>query len=227
MKKSIVGLFWLITVPIWAQQSETRALNSFKGIKVSQAIDAYLKKGDKESVRVEVTGGSTSDVITDVEGSSLRIKMRDNRSFWSKVNVKVYVTYVNLDKISASSASSVFSEGVIKTDHIDIAASSAANIEVSIEANSAMVDTSSAGEVVLEGKSTKFEVEASSAGDVDAYKFDCETVVARVSSGGEAKLSVSKDLEAHASSGGDIRYRGNPGRTNTNSSSGGSVKKSN
>ena len=66
MKKSIVGLFWLVTIPLWAQQTETRSLNSFKGIKVSQAIDAYLKKGDKESARVEITGGSLSDVITEV-----------------------------------------------------------------------------------------------------------------------------------------------------------------
>jgi len=227
MKKSIVGLLWLVSLPVWAQQSETRSLGSFHGIKVSQAIDAYLKKGDKESARVEVTGGSLSDVITEVEGSSLRIKMRDGHHFWNKVKVKVYVTYVNLDKISASSASSVFSEGVIKTDHIDIGASSAATIEVSLDANATMVDTSSAGEVVLEGKSPKLEVEASSAGDVDAYKLESETVVAKVSSGGEAKLSVSKDLEANASSGGDIRYRGNPTRTNTHSSSGGSVKKSN
>src|SRR5882672_1120721 len=133
MKKSIVGLFWLVTVPLWAQQTETRSLNSFRGIKVSQAIDAYLKKGDKESARVEVTGGSLSDVLTEVEGSSLRIKMRDNRNFWSKVNVKVYVTYVSLEKISASSASSIFSDGVIKANRIDIAVSSAANVEVSID----------------------------------------------------------------------------------------------
>ena len=227
MKKSIVGLFCLVTFPLWAQQTETRSLSSFRGIKVSQAIDAYLKKGDKESARVEVTGGAVSDVITEVMGSSLRIKMRDSHKFWNHVNVKVYVTYVNIDNISASSASSVFSEGVIKTDHIDIGASSAANVELSLEANSTMVDTSSAGEVVLEGKSPKLEVEASSAGDVDAYRLESETVVAKVSSGGEAKISVSKDLEAHASSGGDIRYRGNPTRTNTHSSSGGSVKKSN
>ncbi|HKB45596.1 MAG TPA: DUF2807 domain-containing protein, partial [Chitinophagaceae bacterium] len=107
MKKSIVGLLWLVSLPLLAQQSETRSLGSFRGIKVAQAIDAYLKKGDKESARIEVTGGSLSDVITEVEGSSLRIKMRDGHHFWNKINVKVYVTYVNLDKISASSASSV------------------------------------------------------------------------------------------------------------------------
>ncbi len=223
----MIAFLLTLSIASWAQQSETRSLNSFRGVKVSQAIDVYLKKGDKESARVEITGGQTSDVVTEVEGSSLRIKMRDSRNFWSKVNVKVYVTYVNIEKISASSASSVFSEGQIKADHLDIGVSSAANVEISVDANSVMVDTSSAGEAVLEGKSPKLEVEASSAGDVDTYRLESETVVARVSSGGEAKISVSKDLEAQASSGGDIRYRGNPGRTNTHSSSGGSVKKSN
>ena len=228
MKKLMVSLvFWVSLFTVQAQQSETRSLASFTGIKVSQAIDAYLKKGGKESARIEVTGGTTTDVITAVEGSTLRIKMKDGRNFWNKINVKVYVTYVTLERISASSASSVFSEGAIKTDHIDINASSAANVEVSLDANASMVDTSSAGEVVLEGKCPNLEVEASSAGDVDAYRLESETVVAHVSSGGEAKLSVSKNLEAHASSGGDIRYRGNPSRTNTHSSSGGSVKKSN
>jgi hypothetical protein len=229
MKKSIVGFLWIwiSAISAFSQQTETRSVGSFRGIKVSQAIDAYLKKGDKESVRVEISSGSPSDVVTQVEGSSLRIKMRDGKNFWNKVNVKVYVTYVNLEKISASSAASVFSEGIIKTGDIEISVSSAANVEVSIDANSAMIDTSSAGEVVVEGKSPKLEVEVSSAGDVDTYRLESESVIVKASSGAEAKVSVSKDLEANASSGADIRYRGNPARTNTHSSSGGSVKKTN
>ena len=227
MKKLIVALIWFLSFPSLAQQSETRSLSAFKGIKVSQAIDVYLKKGEKEGARIEMTGGSTSDVITEVEGGSLRIKMRDGRNFWSKVHVKVYLTYVRLERISASSASSVFSDGVIKTDNIDINVSRAANVELSLDAGSAMIDTSSAGEVVLEGKATSIDVEASSAGDVDAYRLESEKAVVNVSSGGEAKISVSKEIDAKASSGGDIRYRGNPSRTNTHSSSGGSVKKAN
>ncbi|MBS1951204.1 MAG: hypothetical protein OJF59_003105 [Cytophagales bacterium] len=227
MKNLLIGLVWLIAFSSFAQQTETRSLSSFRSIKVSQAIDTYLKKGDKEGVRVEVKDGKVSDVITDVEGSSLRIKMRDGRNFWNKVDVKVYVTYVTLEKISASSASSVFSEGTVKTSNLDINVSSAANVEISIEATSVMVDVSSAGEVVLEGKATNLEIEASSAGDVDTYRLESEAVNARCSSGADIKLFVSKELEARASSGGDIRYRGNPNKTNTQSSSGGSVKKSN
>ena len=38
------------------QESETRNIGSFSGVKVTEGIDVYLKRGDKESVRVEVTG---------------------------------------------------------------------------------------------------------------------------------------------------------------------------
>ena len=225
MKKLLVGLFALTVNILWAQQSEVRSLNSFKAVKASQAIDVYLKKGDKESARVEASGVDLNDVATDVEGSSLRVRLKDNHS-WKKINVKVYVTYVSLEKIAVTSAASVFSEGAIKSNRMDISASSAGSVEVNLECTSVTVDTSSAGEVVVEGKTTRLQLEASSAGNVDAYNLEAESVNAEVHSAGSAKISVAKELEASASSGGTIKYRGNPSRTNTHSSSGGSVKKS-
>lgn len=206
-----------------AQQSDVRSVGSFSGVKAGEAIDVYLKKGDKESVRVEVSGTDASNVLTEVSGGYLRIHMRDGR--YRNKSVKVYVTYVSLSKIHASSAANIFSDGVIKASNLNISTSSAASIEISIDAGSVTAEASSAGDVVLEGKAKSLSVDVSSAGEVDAYAVDCESVVAGASSGGDAKVSVTKDLIARASSGGSIRYRGNPAKTNTNSSSGGSVKK--
>jgi hypothetical protein len=210
----------------YGQQSEVRQIGSFQGVRASEAIDVYLKKGDKESVKVEATGTELSNVLTEVSGTSLKIHMRDG-NYHGKKSVKVYVTFTRLDKISASSASNIFSEGSIKTGDMGINVSSAGSVEVTLDAESVTVDASSAGDAVLEGKAKSLEIEASSAGGIDAYNFDTEIVNVRVSSGGSAKISVSKELEAHASSGGSIRYRGNPLKTNTDSSSGGSVKKTN
>jgi hypothetical protein len=224
--QALVVLFCLLFVSGFAQQSETRSLGSFKGVKVGEAIDVYLKKGDKESVKVEVTGVSLSDVLTELTGSSLRVHMRDG-NYKNQRSVKVYVTYVNIDRISSSSAANVFSEGTIKASTMDISTSSAASVEISLEAESVTVDVSSAGDATLEGKAKSLRVEASSAGSVDAYNLECENVDASVSSAGSAKVSVSNALDAQASSGGSIRYRGSPKKTNTNASSGGSVKKSN
>lgn len=226
MKKlvSVVLLSFIFSIS-FAQQSEVRSLGSFTAVKAAEAIDVYLKKGDKESVRVETSDIRLSDVLTEVSGSYLRIHMRDGNH--RKGNVRVYVTYVNINKVSASSASNVFSEGTIHATSLDIGVSSAASIELTIEAESSLVEASSAGDVVLEGKTKRLEVQASSAGEIDAYGLESETVEAGASSAGSIKINVIKQLDAHASSGGSIRYRGAPARTNTDSSSGGSVKKSN
>jgi hypothetical protein len=185
----------------------------------------YLKKGTKEEVKVEIVNGDLKDVLTEVSGGTLRIQMRDGR--YKKINVKVYVTYVTMEKISASSASNVFSEGAIKSSSISINASSAASVEVALDVESAMVDASSAGAIRLEGKAKHLEIEVSSAGDIDAYNLEGEIVSAQASSAGSVKINVTKELDGHASSAGSIKYRGNPTKTNTGSSSGGSVKKSN
>lgn len=221
---SILAVLWSLAVT--AQQSEIRSIGSFKGIKAGEAIDVYLKKGDKESVKVEVSGVSLSDVLTELSGGYLKIHMRDG-NYHGRRDVKVWVTYVELDKISASSASNVFSEGPIKAGTLDIHASSAASIEISVDGGSLTIHASSAGDIMLEGKAKSIQAEASSAGEIDAYNLSVESAEANASSAGSIKLNVSTELEAQASSGGSIRYRGNPSKTNTNSSSGGSVKKSN
>jgi hypothetical protein len=221
----LLGCLWVGVVQ--AQETEVRSIGSFKGVKSGQAIDVYLKKGDKESVKVEANGTSVSNVITEISGSYLKIQMASNVNIRGSKGVKVWVTYVELDKIVASSASNVFSDGPIKSRSLEVHASSAANIEVSVDVTEITIHASSAGDVILEGKASRLESEASSAGEVDAYNLVCETADCSASSAGSIKINVSQELLAHASSGGSVRYRGNPSKTNTTSSSGGSVKKSN
>jgi len=226
MRKLVLIVFLVGSLlDVVAQKSEVRNVGSFSGIKAAEAVDVYLKKGASTSVRVEVDGVDLSDVLTEISGDYLKIHMRSGN--YRKTNVKAYVTYVALSKISASSAANVFSDGTINAKSLDISASSAATIELSIEAGDVLADVSSAGDIVLEGKAKSLDAEASSAGDIDAYGLESEVVRARASSAGSVKVNALKELDARASSGGDVRYRGNPMKTNTDSSSGGSVKKSN
>lgn len=228
MKHVLLLAFLVIPALSFSQASETRSIGSFSGIKTGEAIDVYLKKGDKESVKVEVSKDALNMVITEVVGSYLKIHRKDNDSFFgSNMDVKVYVTYVSIDRIYASSAANVFSDGPIKSDNLEIHASSAADIEISVDAKTVTVHASSAADVILEGTAKSIKADASSSGEVDAYRLQVETADASASSAGGIKLSVSQALEAGASSGGSVRYRGNPTRTNTHSSSGGSVKKAN
>jgi hypothetical protein len=227
MKNILSILILLIGVAeVFGQESQTRSVGAFSGVKVAEGVDVYLRKGDKESVRVEVTGTKPENVVTEVSGSFLKVHMREG-NFRNNVDVKVYVTFVSLDKLSASSAGSIFSEGTIAAKGLEISASSAGTIEVALDAESVEVNASSAADIELTGKSKALSVDVSSAGELDAYGLEAQKVQAEASSAGSIKISVVSELVAHASSGGSIRFRGNPSKSITDSSSGGSVKKSN
>lgn len=208
-----------------AQSTDTRALSPFSQVKVASGIDVYLSKGTSESARVVVTGADPSRVLTEVSGRTLRIELSGGS--FRNVNAKVYVTYVSIDRLHASSAASIFSEGIVQATEFSIGASSAGSIEVNLKAQSVRAEASSAGEVRIEGETDRLAASASSAGSIDTYRLAASKVRVEVSSGASAKVAVSHELDAQASSGGDVRYRGNPARTNTRASSGGSVKKSN
>jgi len=208
-----------------AQESEIRKVSSFSGVKASEGIDVYLKKGSKEEVKVEASGTQLSNVITEVSGDYLKIHMKEGN--YRDRTVKVYVSYVAVNKLSASSAANIFHEGILKTTDLELGASSAGSIELQLDCNTIEASASSAGEVELEGKTKSANFDVSSAGEIAAYDLLADKAEAEASSGASIKLSVVKELDAHASSGGNIRYRGNPERSNTNASSGGSVRKSN
>ena len=227
--KNLLLITSILVITTWVargQESETRNIGSFSGVKVTEGIDVYLKRGDKESVRVEVSGTSLSNVITEISGSYLRVHMRDG-NYRGNVQAKVYVTYVKVDKLSASSAGSIFSEGTIQANDIEVSASSAGSIEINLDATDVNASASSAGEMELQGKTKSLNVDVSSAGQIDAYDLEAQKVIAEAASAGSLKINVTNDLAAHASSGGNIRYHGNPEKSITDSSSGGSVKKSN
>jgi hypothetical protein len=210
----------------FAQQVENRKVGSFQGVGAAEGIDVFLKKGDETSVRVETEGSTTpKDIITEVSGTYLKIHVR-NGAHLRNVRAKVYVNYTTLEKLSVSSAANVYSQDVIQSPSFEIGCSSAGNAELEIQVGKLEVNVSSAGEVTLKGKTKEARIEVSSAGELDAYDLNAEIVHVSGSSGGSAKVSVSNELDADASSGADIRFKGNPSKSRTDSSSGGSVRKS-
>jgi len=224
--KNLLSVALLLVLSTAGVQAQPRTVAPFSGVSAAEGVSVYLKNGDKESVRVEVTGTSADNVLTEVSGSYLKVHMKEGR-YKGSIDVKVYVTYVRLTKISASSAGNIYSDGPIKATTLGLSCSSAGTIEVQAQAESITADASSAGDIELTGTTKSFSAEVSSAGEIDAYDLESDKVVASAVSAGSIKVSVVSELKAEASSGGSVRYRGNPTKTNTNSSSGGSVKKSN
>ncbi len=226
MKKILLVVFSMaIALSSYSQKKEERKLPNFDGVKVSNAINLYLKHGNETKAVVEVDGIDLDQVITEVSGGRLRISLRKSNNFRRSIHVKVYLTYKSLEYISASSAADVYSESVIKADDLEVSASSAASMELDIDVSRLDMSVSSAGDLELSGRAGSITGSASSAGDVDAFDLICKRADVRASSAGGIRINVTDEIEARASSGGSVKYKGNPSQSNTDSSSGGSVRK--
>jgi hypothetical protein len=226
MKRIILSIsLSLFFLTAFGQSRETRDLSPFSSISVGEAIEVYLEKGNAEKAVIEVKGTDPENVITRVSGDHLKIRMDDGN--WRNVNVTIWVTYQELNEIEISSAGKLIAKEPIKTESMEIGVSSAAKGEIALNVESLEIDISSAANLSLYGNANSMEVDISSAGTLDAYELVCQEAELDVSSAGSAKVNVIKRFEGDASSGGSIRYKGNPDKIYASSNSGGSIKKSN
>ena len=198
-----------------------REAGNFTGLKVSSGIDVYLKQTDDESIIVETDENLHEYIITEIRNGILNIYTEANiREAEKKA---VYVTMKDINSLSTTSAGDIIGETPVRTQNLEISASSAGDIKLEVYAREIVARISSSGDVTLTGESDILNANLSSAGDLNAYGLEVRDADVSASSAGDADISVSERLMARASSAGDINYRGNPKYLDAHSSSAGGV----
>ncbi|MDX9883551.1 MAG: head GIN domain-containing protein [Prolixibacteraceae bacterium] len=200
-----------------------RETKPFHAIKVSTGIDLYLSQGDIEKIVVEAGNDIIDNLVTEVHDGVLKIYM--NKSFIWKWNVerKVYVTFRELDMLTADSGSDVESQGLLQVKNLKIDASSGSDIDMEIQAEQLSVNTSSGSDTELKGTAGYLKASSSSGSDLNAGELKVKVCEVSASSGSDATIYVTERIKASASSGADIRCLGNPPGKDINESSGGDV----
>ena len=218
-------VFW--TVAKGADKTEERNVGSFKGIKVSSGIDLFITMGETEKVTIVADDDIIDEIKTEVKGDVLSIYIKQNNWFnWSGNHTrKAYVTVKELREIDASAGSDVKSENTLKGEDLKINTSSGSDVEVDVYYKNILLNSSSGSDSKITGKAKTLEAVSSSGSDIDAGGLESKICKVTVSSGADATVNVTDELYANASSGGDVKYYGNPAVVDSNESSGGDVSK--
>ena len=205
---------------------QTRQVSGFHGISVSSGIDLQLTQKNVEEVQVEADSEDQDKIITKVEDGILKIYIREKswpRLNWNNKQRKVFVSFKTLDQLKVSAGSDVNSHSVLKLDKLNLDVSSGSDVKLELDAQELSVESSSGSNVSLNGTAAVIHVAASSGSDINAGELESKKCTAHVSSGSNIKVNVNGELDANASSGGDITYSGNPKTKNVRESSGGEV----
>src|SRR4030095_1216643 len=129
---------------------------------------------------------------------------------WNTGNkkMKAYVSFITLDKLMASGACDVRVTGTIKAARLDITISGASDFRGTVDVNSLKIDQSGASDADITGVANNLEVEVSGASDMKGYDLKTETGRARASGASDIRVTVNKELNAHASGASGIYYKG-------------------
>jgi hypothetical protein len=198
-----------------------RDAGNFSGLRVSSGIDVYLKQTGDESIVVEADENLHDYILTEIRDGILNVYTEANiREAEMK---RVYVTMKDINSLKTTSAGDIIGETPVKTEKLELSASSAGDIKLVVYAKVIEANISSSGDVTLTGEVDILDASLSSAGDLNAFGLDVREAEVSASSAGDADISVSERLRARASSAGDINYRGNPKYIDAHSSSAGGI----
>lgn len=236
MKKLLFFLITFISLSSFAQDNTINDANatkrslssSFTAISVSSGINLYLNQGSEESLAVSASEEKYLDrLITEVVNGTLKIYYDNKGTNWKPGNrkLKAYVSFKMLQRLNVSSGSDAHVDGNINAEDFDLDVSSGAGFKGAITAKNLSVDVSSGASINISGKSDKLKVDVSSGADFKGYDLVTDYCDASASSGAGVHVTINKELNAKASSGGDIKYKGTALIRDIKTSSGGSVKR--
>jgi len=192
-------------------KSEDRSVSSFDSVSISSGMNLFLKQGNSESLKIEAEDNILPLVITAVENGKLEIKYKNlligGLSLHKPVNV--YLTVKDLKEIDVSSGVRIESEE-IKSDSLKIDLSSGADGNMIILSQKLVVGLSSGSRLEISGQTDSQDIDLGSGGEYSARDLVSKTTVINASSGSNAVVNASENLDVEVSSGATVEYAGSP-----------------
>ncbi len=226
----------LLAIQLPAQQNiihdpnvELRDVKGFHAIEVSNGIDLYLSRGEKEQVAVTAKNPGWRDRIrTEVVDGVLKIyvKKEDRFQWRNSQKMKVYISFLNLDRLNASGASDIFVDGEIAGANLSIGLSGASDFRGSVRVDQLELDQSGASDAAIRGTVAGVTtIHTSGASNIKGYELSTDSCVAHASGASDIKITVHKEIDTQASGASSVHYRGNPTVEKIHSTGASSVKK--
>ena len=231
----MIGCLLLTVSLVFGQQTvisdanaEKRILNgSFTAIKVSGGIDLFLSQYETESVAVSASELKyRANIKTAIENGTLKIYYEGDK-LWhmGKMKLKAYVSFKNLQKLSASGACNVAVTGTITVPALSLDCSGASDFKGMVKVDQLTMELSGASDAKIGGYAATVSIESSGASDVKGYDLVTENCTAKASGASDINITVNQELNVQASGASDIYYKGDAVVRDMHSSGASSIAK--
>lgn len=225
---------------------ESRNVGEFSGVHASTGVRVIFKQESPTNVKVIADADKLQYVVTKVENGILKIYV-DNKGMknlkFKNLNINVSSPKINTIKTSSGASFTVVNSvnennlnidassgsiingkfNISNTTHAEV--TSGSSIRANINSKNLVFKGSSGSTATFEGQAGSAEFDISSGALCKADSLRTNKVQAESTSGANLSINVVDNLKVKASSGGLVKYKGNPEITSDiNKNSGGTLK---
>ena len=238
MKKTLLflSLFLGLITTSFAQKTiddanaEKRTVGSFHGIDVATGIQLTLTKGATEEVAVSASETEFRDkIVTEVVNGILKIHYETKSGAINKKNeskhLRAYVSYKSLDLLHVTTGAEANVDGVLEATTFELKANTGGLVKAEINIGNLTVDQNTGSKITLTGKVDKLDAKGDTGSKFMGEDLTTNTCMIKMSTGAGIYISVEKELNVKADTGGYIKYKGNAGIREIRTNTGGYVSK--
>ena len=210
--------------------AEKRTVGSFHGIEVATGIELTLTKGTSEEVAVSASEKEFRDkIVTEVVNGVLKIHYEPKSGAINRKNenkrLKAYVSYKSLDLLYATTGAEVNIDGVLEATTLEMKANTGGLVKGEINIGTLNVDQNTGSKITFTGKVDKLDAQGDTGSRFQGENLTTNTCVIEMSTGAGIYISVEKELNVKANTGGYIKYKGNAGIREIKTNTGGTVSR--
>jgi len=188
--------------------TQDRPVTSFHAIKVSGGIDVELSQGNDLKLQVEADENLISKIRTEVKDGVLNIYSEGSN--WNAQTMKVHITFLQLDAITASGGCDIESKQKLNFTNLKLDLSGGCDIELNCKADNLVCKQSGGCDVELSGEAQKGTFNVTGGSDVKASEFHLKNCTVDASGGSDVSVYVTGELTITATGASDVNYYGNP-----------------
>ena len=213
--------FVLITLAGYSQDTLNRELPPFTALQVNDKMTVQLIRADKESVTIKADGLDPQQIQTTVENNILKIGFPGIDYQKQKVTVNLYFRVIR--EMDIRNDADVITTSLFKADSLTVTLKYGGSLYLEADLGYLKSNVTGGGLLTAEGYATRHDIFVSSRSTVSAFDLESEIIRIEATSGGKAKLSVESELDAKATTGSYIAYKGDPAKKNISATAGSEI----
>ena len=204
----------------------TRTTDSYDTVSCAGSFDYILVAGKEGNITLEGEENILEYIETKVKDGKLLVAVKDGINLRTSSNktVKITIPFKDIDQVGLTGSGDLWNKDIITADAFVAHLSGSGDMTLTLNTQSADGKLAGSGNLIFKGSTNSLGVSVAGSGDFQGFEFEANHTTVSVSGSGDAEVVSNQSLKARVAGSGNIEYKGNPEKEDTNVAGSGSIK---